>query len=101
MLSLKYPVYMIACMAFLLVFSVTSALAADANERRFIRQGMSEGDVLMKLGKPDSESVDTAGGATIVTKRWLYLPTSGDEQVLTTIVLEGGRVIQVIRQVSY
>ncbi len=101
MLALKYPVYAIACIAFLLVFSISSTIAADASERKFIRQGMSEGDVLVKIGKPDSESVDTGGGATVITKRWIYLPAAGDEQILTTIVLESGKVIRVIRQVSY
>jgi hypothetical protein len=101
MLSRKYPVCTIACIAFLLALSLSSAFAADASERRFIRQGMSEGDVLMKIGKPDSESADTSGGATVITKRWVYLPTAGDEQMLTTVVLESGKVIQVIRQVAY
>ena len=36
----------------------SSAFAADPGERKFIREGMSEGEVMMKIGKPDSESVD-------------------------------------------
>jgi len=90
----------IACVALFLVFSISSAFAADASERKHIREGMSEGEVLMKIGKPDSESVDTGGGATVTIKRWIYLPTSGDQQTMTTVVLKSGKVIEVNRQVS-
>lgn len=76
------------------------AYAADARERKFIREGMSEGDVLVKIGKPDSESVDSGGGATVTVKRWIYLPKQGDSQTLTTIVIRNGRVTEVTRQVS-
>ena len=86
--------------AILLVFSVSAALAGDASERKFIREGMSEGEVLMKIGKPDSESVDTGGGATVTVKRWIYLPASGDQQTMTTVVLTNGKVTEVTRQIS-
>jgi len=62
---------------------------------------MSEGEVLMKIGKPDSESVDSGGGATVTVRRWIYLPASGDQQTTTTIVLRNGKVIEVTRQVSH
>ncbi len=101
MLSIKHPVYAIACLSFLFVFSVASTFAADASERRFIRQGMSEGQVLMKIGKPDSESIDTGFGAQVTVKRWIYLPAPDDPQTMTTIVLENGTVTRVTRQVSY
>lgn len=42
--------------ALLAALIATSLFAADAAERKFIREGMSEGEVLLKLGKPDSES---------------------------------------------
>jgi hypothetical protein len=90
----------IAPVALLLLFWISTALGADASERRFIREGMSEGDVLMKIGKPDSESVDTGGGAKVTVKRWIYLPTSGDQQTMTTLVLKDGKVIEVHRKVS-
>ena len=86
----------------LLLLGLTSvtALAADANERKFIREGMSEGEVLVKIGKPDSESVDSGGGAKVVEKRWIYLPASGDAQTLTTVTLRAGKVVQITRQIS-
>jgi len=85
----------------LLWLSCSSAVvAADASERKFIRQGMSEGEVLLKIGKPDSESVDSGGGATVTVKRWIYLPTPGDEQTLTTVVIRYGKVTEVTRKIS-
>lgn len=85
---------------FLLLFCASSALAASASERKFIREGMSEGDVLVKIGKPDTESMDSGGEATETVKRWIYLPAPGDEQTITTVVLKGGKVIEVTRKVS-
>ena len=61
---------------------------------------MSEGEVLMKIGRPDSESVDTGGGAKITVKRWIYMPTNGDSQTMTTIVIKDGKVTEVSRQIS-
>ena len=76
------------------------AFAADPGERKFIREGMSEGEVMMKIGKPDSESVDSGGGAMVTVKRWMYFPTSGDAQTMTTITIRNGKVTEVNRQIS-
>jgi hypothetical protein len=92
--------HIVAVLLALLAFT-SLAIAADPSERKFIREGMSEGEVLMKIGKPDSESVDTGGGATVTVKRWIYLPTAGDQQTLTTVVLRDGKVIEVTRKVSF
>jgi hypothetical protein len=85
----------------LVLFLVTSTVfAASDAERKFIREGMSEGEVLMKIGKPDAESEDTGGGARIAQKRWTYFPSAGDPQTLTVITLRQGKVIEVSRQIS-
>lgn len=78
----------------------TSLFAANASERKFIREGMSEGEVLMKIGKPDSESNVTGGGAVVEVKKWTYLPTPGDQQTITTITIRNGKVTNVERQVT-
>jgi len=78
----------------------SSAIAADAGDRKFIREGMSEGEVMMKIGRPDSESVDSGGGAKVTTKRWMYFPASGDPQTITTITIRDGKVTEISRQVS-
>ena len=75
-------------------------LAADAGDRKFIRDGMTEGEVLLKIGKADSQSEDTGGGAKMTVKRWIYLPTARDPQTMTTVVLKNGKVDEVTRQVS-
>ena len=89
----------VKAIAMMVAFAATSAFAADAGERKFIREGMSEGEVLMKIGKPDSQSEDTGGGAKVTIKRWIYMPTYGDAQTMTTVVLEQGKVKEVTRQV--
>ena len=83
-----------------LVFAASAAWAADAADRKFIREGMSEGEVMMKIGRPDSESTDTGGGAKITIKRWIYFPAAGDPQTVTTLTLRDGKVTEVSRQVS-
>jgi hypothetical protein len=55
---------------------------------------------MVKIGKPDSESIDSGGGARVTVKRWMYLPSSGDPQMLTTIVIREGKVVEVTRQMS-
>jgi hypothetical protein len=83
-----------------LLLAASPVLAADASDRKFIREGMSEGEVLMKIGRPDSESVDSGGGANVAVKRWIYLPASGDAQTMTTVVIRNGRVEEVRREVA-
>ena len=90
----------IALLACLLAMFLSGIVAADVADRKYIREGMSEGDVLVKIGKPDSESIDSGGGATVTVKRWIYLPAPGDEQIITTIVIRNGKVQEVTRQVS-
>ena len=89
----------IALAAFGLAVS-TIALAADAADRRFITTGMSEGEVMMKIGRPDSQSEDTGGGAKETVKRWIYMPTAGDSQTMTIIVIKKGKVESVERQIA-
>jgi len=83
-----------------LTFVALAALAADVGERRFLQDGMSEGQVLMKIGKPDSESEDSGGGAKVREKTWIYFPAPGDAQTMTTVVIREGKVIRVTRTVS-
>lgn len=78
----------------------SNLLAADASERKFIREGMSEAEVLLQIGKPDSESIDSGGAAKVVEKRWIYLPAPRDAQTLTTVTLRAGKVVAVSRQIA-
>jgi len=66
-------------------------------ERRFIHNGMSEAEVIMRIGRPDvrSKGHGKAGGT-----RWSYLPAVGDADTLTTLTLAGGKVVDVERRVA-
>ena len=59
-----------------------------------IQQGMSEGEVLLRAGKPDSESVESM--RNFVVKTYYYFPTPSDPWI-TTIRIEGGRVANLER----
>lgn len=76
------------------------ARAADAHERKFIRQGMPESEVLLRIGPPDHESLTSGGGAEDAEKVWSYFPHSRDTQTLTVITLRAGRVLKVERRIS-
>ena len=84
----------------LLVFLASSALAADATMRKFISKGMTESEVIAKIGLPDYESEISGGGAEVVEKVWTYFPTERDREVLTRIVIKEGRVQAVDRSIS-
>ena len=66
----------------------------DPAERRHVKAGMSEGEVLAKLGAPDAASAKHGRHA-----RWTYLPAPGDPQTVTTVRFEDGRVTTVERAV--
>jgi hypothetical protein len=71
--------------------------AGNPAERRFIHNGMSEAEVIMRIGRPDVPSMGhgKAGGT-----RWSYLPAAGDADTLTALTLVGGKVIDVERRVA-
>ena len=77
-----------------------SAAAVDARERGFIRQGMAEGEVLFRIGKPDHEAFvrDVKGQAE--EKTWTYFPDSRDAQTLTIITIRGGVVSSIDRKIA-
>jgi len=64
-------------------------------ERKFIQPGMSEAEVILKVGRPDVE----AKGRGKQGHRWSYMPTAGDADTLTTLTLAGGKVTHVERKV--
>ena len=68
----------------------------DATERRHAHAGMTEGEVLAKLGRPD---VTAGGGARKGKGRWTYLPAAGDPDTITTLQMDRGVVVAVERKV--
>jgi hypothetical protein len=61
-------------------------------ERRHLKDGMSDGEVLARLGPPDLQS-----GKTGRKMRWTYLPAPGDPQTVTLLRFEDGKVVAVER----
>ena len=89
--------------AALLLALAAPALAADvgdATQRKFIEEGMTESEVVLKIGPPDYESVDSGPHAKVLVKRWTYYPDPKDAQTITILTLRGGIVSFVERTIS-
>jgi hypothetical protein len=67
----------------------------DAGERKFLRMGMSEAEVVHRIGRPDMRQ----GGRRKEGQQWSYLPTAGDADTLTTVTFVDGMVSRVERKV--
>ena len=87
---------------FVLTLAAASAcaMAVDARERGFIRQGMAEGEVLFKIGKPDHEAFVRDVKGQPEEKTWTYFPDSRDPQTLTIITLRAGVVSNIERKIQ-
>ena len=65
----------------------------DPAERKHLHNGMSEGEVLARIGPPDA----TTGGKSGKQQRWSWFPVDGDPETLTTVTLMSGFVTNVER----
>jgi Domain of unknown function (DUF4124) len=65
----------------------------DPAERRHLHSGMSEGDVLARVGTPDI----TTGQKNGKQVRWTWLPAEGDPETVTTVTFVAGVVTSVER----
>lgn len=74
--------------------AVQQARGMDFGVYIHLRRGMSEGEVLLRAGKPDHESFD--GGRNFVVKSLYYYPTQADPYI-TVVTLRGGRVASLER----
>ena len=72
------------------------ASSGSAAERKFIRAGMSEAEVVMRIGPPDVDSKGRGKNG----RRWAYLPAAGDPDTVTTLTIAGGTVVDVERKVA-
>jgi hypothetical protein len=86
--------------AVLLALASASTVAADAGERKFIRKGMGEGEVLLKIGKPDHEATHRAFRGQPEEKTWTYFPHARDPQTLTILRFQSGRVTEIERKIA-
>jgi hypothetical protein len=71
-----------------------SAERGDPTQRKFLRPGMSEGEVVARVGPPDMTSSGTRKGA-----RWTYMPVAEDPNTITNLQFDNGRVVEVERKV--
>ena len=71
-----------------------AARAGDAGQRRFLRPGMSEGEVIARVGTPDMTATRNRKSA-----RWTYMPVPEDRDTITNVTFENGRVAEVERKV--
>ena len=83
-----------------LLMASASLLAADAGERKFIRKGMAEGEVLHKIGKPDHEAFIRVVKGQPEEKSWTYFPHPRDAQTLTIITFHAGTVSSIERKIA-
>ena len=72
-----------------------AAPAGNAAERMHVRLGMSEGEVLAKIGRPDV----TIGSKNATSPRWTYLAAPGDPETVTTLTFARGRIVDIERKV--
>ena len=59
-----------------------------------LQNGMSEGELLLRAGKPDSEAIENLRGD--IVKTYYYMPTNSNPWI-TTITLRGGRIVNLDR----
>jgi hypothetical protein len=68
--------------------------AGDPAERKFLHPGMSEGEVLARVGQPDMTSSKNRKG-----QRWTYMPVTGDAHTITNLQFENGKLTEIERKV--
>lgn len=76
------------------------ALAVDARDRGFLRIGMAEGEVVLKIGKPDHETFVSNVKGQPEEKTWTYFPHYRDPQTLTLVTLRAGVVARIDRKIA-
>lgn len=91
---------LVALPAVVFSLGLGAAHAADAAERGFIRSGMTEGEVLLRIGKPDHETFIRDIKGEPEEKAWSYFPHSRDAQTLTIVTLRAGLVQRVDRKIA-
>jgi hypothetical protein len=71
-----------------------SEAVGDAKQRKFLRPGMSEGEVVARVGPPDMTSSRNRKG-----HRWTYMPVPDDRNTITNLTFDNGRLIEIERKV--
>jgi len=69
--------------------------AANAAERSHLRVGMTQAEVLARVGNPDV----TVGSKGTTSPRWSYMPAPGDPETTTMLQFNKGVVVDIERRV--
>ncbi len=73
--------------------------AGNVEERRYIHEGMTEAELMYKVGKPDHvEEVQNRFGA-VLHKKLTYYPVAGDSQTMYIVTVSDGKVSGVEKKV--
>jgi len=72
-----------------------ATLHGDPSQRKHVRVGMSQAEVVAHLGAPDV----TSGSKQKHSLRWSWLPAEGDPDTITTVTLVNGAVADIDRKV--
>lgn len=84
-----------------LLAAASAAVAApDARDRGFISKGTPEGEVLLRIGKPDHESLIANTKGQPEQKTWTYFPHARDPQTLTIFTFKAGVVTEIERKIA-
>jgi len=70
-------------------------VSGKAADRKFIQIGMSEAEVVQRIGRPDIDAKNRRGQG----HQWSYLPKEGDPNTITTVTLIDGKVTDVERKI--
>jgi hypothetical protein len=72
-----------------------AAATNKAVNRKFIEIGMTQAEVIQRIGKPDVDARNQRGQG----QSWSYLPNDGDPDTITTVTLVSGKVANVERKI--
>ena len=84
-----------------LTFSAAApAWAADARDRGYISRGTPEGELIVRIGKPDHVTFISNVRGQPEVKTWTYFPHPRDPQTITIYTLRAGVVEDIERKIS-
>jgi len=85
------------CLIVMLVSQVAAG-QVDLLDYGLIQRGMSEAEVLVRLGAPDHESLEGFSLNKLLLKSYFYFSEPDRHQDITTVIrFKGGRVIRTER----
>jgi len=90
----KGSLFMITCLIAVLAFPVAAG-QVDLREFGLIQEGMSEAEVLVRLGPPDHESFEGFTPNNLLLKSYFYFSEPDRHQDITTVIqFKAGRVVR-------